>query len=72
MALESGPPIAGNDRALESDCADGGVPSVVNEERHRTAAHIAQKLRDAGFRCEIVSLVPTDSAVLPLTLSKQA
>ena len=67
MALESGPPIAGNDRALESDCADGGGPSVVNERNYLAAAHIAQKLRDAGFACEIVSL---DSAALRLILPK--
>ena len=64
MALESGPPIAGQ----ESDCADGGGPSVVNERNYLAAAHIAQKLRDAGFACEIVSL---DSAALRLPLSKQ-
>jgi hypothetical protein len=68
MALESGPPIAGNDRALESDCADGGGQAV-NERNYLAAAHIAQKLRDAGFACEIVGL---DSAMLRLTLSKQA
>ena len=63
MVRESSPPIAGNDRASENDCADA-VGSVVSEERHRTAVFIAQKLRDAGFKCEIVSLVSTDRAVL--------
>jgi len=64
MARESSPPIAGAYQSLESDCAGGGGPSVVSEERHRTALLIAQKLRDAGFKCEIVSLVSTDRAVL--------
>ena len=67
MAREYSPPIGSNDRASESDRADGGGPSVVNERNYLAAAHIAQKLRDAGFACEIVSL---DSAVLRLTLSK--
>jgi len=65
---ESNPPMAGNDRALERQSADGGGPSVVNERNYLAAAHIAQKLRDAGFACEIVSL---DSAALRLPLSKQ-
>ena len=30
----------------------------------RTAARIAQKLRDAEFGCEILNLVPTDPALL--------
>jgi hypothetical protein len=67
MTRESTPPIAGNDRASESYCADGVGPSVVSERRYLAAARIAQKLRDAGFGCEIVSL---DSAVLRLTPSK--
>jgi hypothetical protein len=61
---ESNPPMAGNDRALERQSADGGGPSVVNERNYLAAARIAQKLRDAGFRCEIVSLVSTHNAVL--------
>ena len=70
MACESSPSIAGNDRASESDCADGGGPWVVSERNYLAAARIAQKLRDSGYGCEIVGLVPTDSAVLRLTLSK--
>jgi hypothetical protein len=66
VVRESNPPIAGKDRASESDCADGGGPSVVSKERHRTAVLIAAKLRDAGFRCEIVSLVSTDRAAILL------
>ena len=64
VVRESSPPIEGNDRALESDCANGGGPSAVSEERHRTAVLFAAKLWDAGFRCEIVSLVSTDRAAL--------
>ena len=37
---------------------------MVGNERHQIAARIAQKFRDAGPGCEIVSLVPTDAAVL--------
>jgi len=70
VVRKSSPPIAGNDRALESDCADGEGPSVVSERNYLAAARIAQKLRDAGFKCEILSLVSTDSSVLRLTLSK--
>ena len=36
----------------------------MSEDTHLPAARIAQKLRDAGIRCEIVELVPTDKAVL--------
>ena len=56
MACESSPSIAGNE-ASESDCADGGEPWVVSERNYLAAARIAQKLRDAGFGCEIVSLM---------------
>ena len=64
VVRESSPPIEGNDRALESDCANGGGPSAVSERRYLVAARIAQKLRDAGFACEIGSLVSTDRAAL--------
>ena len=36
----------------------------VIEDDHLLAARIAQKLRDAGIRCESINLVPTDKAVL--------
>jgi hypothetical protein len=68
MTRESSPPIAGKDR--ESDCAESRGPSVFSERSYLAAARIAQKLRDAGFKCEIVSLVSTGSSVLRLTLSK--
>jgi hypothetical protein len=67
MARKRSPPIAGKHRNSESDRADSWGPSVVSERRYLVAARIAQKLRDAGFACEIGSL---DSAVLRLTLSK--
>jgi len=60
MADEVSRLIAGKRLAPESDRADGGGPSVVSERNYLAAARIAQKLRDAGFGCEIVSLVPTD------------
>jgi hypothetical protein len=67
MARKRSPPIAAKHRTSESDRADGGGPSVVSERRYLAAARIAQKLRDSGFGCEIVS---ADSAVLRLTPSK--
>ena len=57
MADEVSRLIAGKRLAPESDCADGGGPSMVSERNYLAAARIAQKLRDAGFGCEIVSLV---------------
>ena len=60
MADEVSRLIVGKRLAPESDRADGGGPSVVSERNYLAAARIAQKLRDAGFGCEIVSLVPTD------------
>ena len=70
MADEVSRLIVGERLTPESDRADGGGPSVVSERNYLVAAGIVQKLRDSGFGCEIVSLVPTDSAVLQLTLSK--
>jgi hypothetical protein len=60
MADEVSRLIVGKRLAPESDRADGGGPSVVSERNYLAAARIAQKLRSAGFGCEIVSLVPTD------------
>ena len=57
MADEVSRPIAGKRLAPESDRADGGGPSAVSERNYLAAARIAQKLRDTGFGCEIVSLV---------------
>ena len=34
------------------------------EDDNLVAARIAQKLRDAGIKCESIALVPTDKAVL--------
>ena len=49
--------MAGEGRASKGESADGGGPSMVNEG----AAGIAQRLRDAGFGCEILDPAPTDS-----------
>jgi len=57
MADEVSRLIAGKRLAPQSDRADGGGPSMVSERNYLAAARIAQKLRDAGFGCEIVSLV---------------
>jgi len=57
MADEVSRLIAGKRSAPQSDRADGGGPSMVSERNYLAAARIAQKLRDAGFGCEIVSLV---------------
>ena len=64
MAGESSHPIAAGRRPSGIEGADGGGPSRVGKEPHQTAAHIAQKLRDAGVSCGIVNLVPTETAVL--------
>jgi len=39
-------------------------PAMPAEGSRLTAAFIATKLRDAGLGCEIVNLVPTETAVL--------
>jgi predicted metal-binding membrane protein len=56
--------LAGGRRTLESDRADRGGQSMVDEERHQITVRIAQKLRDAGLGCEVVNTVPTDTAAL--------
>jgi hypothetical protein len=66
MVDEVSCPIAGKRLAPESDHADGSGLSILGEDTHHIAARIAQKLRDAGFGCEIVNLVPTQTAV-PMT-----
>jgi predicted metal-binding membrane protein len=48
----------------ESNRADGGGPSEVNDDVHQLAARIAQRLRDAGLGCEIVNLAPTPTTAL--------
>jgi hypothetical protein len=62
MRNESGPPIADKDQALEGDSAEGGGPSMANEDRHQIAARIAQQLRDGGFGCELLDPAPTVTA----------
>ena len=44
-----------------SEGADGGQ---VRQEPDEIAARVAQDLRDAGFSCETVNVVLTDTAVL--------
>src|SRR5262249_58260891 len=39
-------------------------PSMIDEDAHLLTARVAQRLRDAGIGCEIVNLVPTQTAVL--------
>jgi predicted metal-binding membrane protein len=48
----------------KSEGADGEGPSRTGEDTDRVAARIAQKLRDSGLGAEIVSFVPTQTAVL--------
>jgi predicted metal-binding membrane protein len=57
MADEKNRPIGGNPRASDNEYADGGGPSMLNEERHQIAARIARKLRDAGHDIVIVNPV---------------
>jgi predicted metal-binding membrane protein len=47
----------------KGDHADG-ESSMVIENDHRMAAHIAQTLRQSGVSCEVVDLVAADMAVL--------
>jgi len=65
MAGESSRPIASR-----GDRADSGGQSTVGEARYQIAVRIAQKLQDAGGRCEIFNPVPTDIAVLRRVLRR--
>ena len=49
---------------MTDENADGGGPSTVSEDAHQMAARIAQRLRDAGLKSQILNLVPADTAVL--------
>ena len=40
------------------------VSRAVSQDGHQIATHIAQKLRDAKFSCQIATFVPADTAVL--------
>jgi hypothetical protein len=64
MVRESSEPIAAGRRPSDIEGADGGGPSRVSKDPRRTAARIAQKLKDAGVDCGIVNFVPTETAVL--------
>jgi hypothetical protein len=37
---------------------------MIDEDAHPLTARVAQRLRDAGIGCEVVNLVPTQTAVL--------
>jgi hypothetical protein len=41
--------------------------SDISEDVHQIATRIAQKLRDAGFSCEIVTFEPADTGVRTTT-----
>ena len=60
MIDEAGCPIGGERLAPENDRADDSGLSIRGEDTHHIAARIAQKLRDAGFGCAIVNLVPVE------------
>jgi len=55
----------GRDERRTSD-ADGvsGGPSMLGEDAHLQTARIAQLLRDGGIACEVLDLVPTETALL--------
>ena len=56
--------IAGKLLAQEGDRAEGSGLSIIDKDAHQIAARIAQKLRDAGFECAIVNLVPIDTVTI--------
>ena len=60
MIDEAGCPIGGERLAPENDRADDSGLSITGEDTDHIAARIAQKLRDAGFGCAIVNLVPVE------------
>jgi predicted metal-binding membrane protein len=65
IALKSArSPVMVSCTPVEYDPADDRERSMVGDDSHPTAAFIAAKLRAAGFECEMVSLVPTEAAVL--------
>ena len=49
---------------MTDERADGGRPSTVDEDPYQMAARIAQKLREAGLKSQILNLMPADTTVL--------
>jgi predicted metal-binding membrane protein len=49
---------------MADENADGGGPSTVSGDTYQIAARIAQKLREAGLKSQILNPVPADTAVL--------
>src|SRR5262249_9044095 len=48
---------------MTDEHADGGRPSV-SKDGYQMAARIAQRLREAGLKSQILNLVPADTTVL--------
>src|SRR6516164_16893 len=49
---------------MADENADGGRPSTVDEVPYQMAARIAQRLREAGLKSQILNLMPADTTVL--------
>ena len=49
---------------MTDERADGGRPSTVDEDPYQMAARIAQRLREAGLKSQILNLMPADTTVL--------
>src|SRR6516164_1186026 len=49
---------------MADENADGGRPSTVDEDPYQMAARIAQRLREAGLKSQILNLMPADTTVL--------
>src|SRR5215470_9115417 len=49
---------------MADENADGGRPSTVSEDAYQMAARIAQRLREAGLKSQILNLMPADTTVL--------
>src|SRR6516164_8256940 len=49
---------------MADENADGGRPSTVDEDPYQLAARIAQRLREAGLKSQILNLMPADTTVL--------
>jgi hypothetical protein len=64
MADESRGLVASQRQASEGSLADDGRPSIVGEDTRLLAIRIAQKLREAGLKTQIVNLTTVDTAAL--------
>ena len=49
---------------MEDENADGGRTSTVDEDPYQMAVRIAQRLREAGLKSQILNLMPADTTVL--------